>query len=279
MMRYMLRTLPFLAIALLLGACEETADIVDVPYRERLVVYGVLSPGAPVDITFTRTLPLNEEYSEASAALADVTATLSLLDGSGRVVATTPLVHTGSGHYGAPGLTIASGEHYRLDARWRERTVWSTTRVPEPPIVDSVDMVRFDREYYGEMPDTPYSVRAFVRPRPREVYLVTSAEFEPGSSPHFHDTYGAPLARLGDTAQDGRVVLVDRNGWYTDQRMGAVAALVIAYDEAYYEFQRTYYMDNDQGPFGTGSDNVKWTVTGDGIGLFTARATTERRVR
>lgn len=262
-----------LLFVLLVGGCEETVDITDATYRERLVVYGVLDANDTVDIVFTRTLPINRPYSAADAAVPDV---------AGRITAINPddpslgnfadLVHVGGGHYKAGGMRIHPGWTYRLEATWRGGTIRSSTVVPHMADVDSVMLVP-STWYWEGQPTEMFSVRAVIDPRPDEVYLLTTGIYDgPGGKPSVRRPYGANVVRPRDTTEGGRIALVD--DWNSQSKQARVAAVVVAYDEPYYDFQRTYYHDDDMGPFGSGSDNVKWTVEGDGIGLFIGRSTT-----
>lgn len=273
------RTLVLLALSLLAVACEETVDITDAVYRERFVVYGVLDAGREVRVTFTRTLPINEPYSAERAALGDVAAVVVVENrANGEALDTVPLVHTSGGRYEAPGLVVESGWRYRLEASWNGKSVRASTVVPFPAQIDSLSMV--PRIYdYGDVTDTLHNLRALVRPRPEEVYLLSSADVDPRTGETIvHETYGgATLGRIRDTIASGHVELLDPNWGYRGAQ--PVAAIVMSYDAPYYDFQKTFYSYGGGGsPFSTGADNVHWTVEGDGIGLFIGRAVAERRL-
>jgi hypothetical protein len=256
-----------------LGGCEETADITDAVYRERIVVNGVLDLGDSVDITFSRTLPINEPYSASSAALADVEATIAGIDPtSGSALhPAVRLVHAGGGHYSAPGLVPQAGMEYRLEASWHGRSVRARTVMPRTAKVDSTMFVK--SRWAMESPDEYMFVRAVIDPVPGAVYTISSTgNFNPVTGkPILMDRYGAPIARERDTMANGNLELID--DWSAYHNADSVAAIVVAYDEPYYEFQRTYNRGDDRGPFGSGSDVVRWTVEGDGIGLFIGRST------
>ncbi len=93
-----------LALIALLGgfvftACEDTVAPDDIPYVERMVVYGVITAGKPADsIRFSRTLPLNTLYQPADGELTDVVAAI---ESGGKSY---PLRHIGRGFYNAEGL-------------------------------------------------------------------------------------------------------------------------------------------------------------------------------
>jgi hypothetical protein len=266
-------------LALVTSACEETVDITDAVYRERLVVYGVLEPDEPVAIRFTRTLPINEPYSDERAYVSDVAATITAEAPDGATERTT-LVYGGDGEYSAPDLIAREGYRYTLQASWRGKSINGRTTIPQAPVVDSVGLVPIRRQYDDmEFPDTMYTTRAVIVPRQETTYLMTTAIVDPRTGrPTIHDTYGgAPLKRMRDTNGRGRLELVDEWGFF--DRRESLSAVIVSYDEQYYEFQRTYYNSGDHGPFGSGSDTVWWTVEGDGIGLFIGRRTDIYRVQ
>jgi hypothetical protein len=268
-------------VMMILGCmgCEEVVDITDATYRERLVVYGVLDAGEDtISVSFRRTLPINEVYSESKAALSDVTATITVESAGGAHLASYTLTHIGNGNYIAPNAVLHGGNRYRLHATWRGKTVTAQTIVPRQPSVDSVGLRAASRQY-EEMPDSMFTAYVVLRPDPQHVYLLTSGTVDPRTGRvHVGDTYGgAPLSRVRDTADDGRLHLIDEWGFY--QRRQPISAVLVSYDEQYYEFQRTYYNGNDGGPFGSGTDTVWWTVEGDGIGLFIGRRMDTYRVQ
>jgi len=265
-----------LAFALTLGACEETVDITDATYRERMVIHAVLDPVDSVDITITRTLPINRPYDAAEAALSDVAGTLTIVDpaapGASRQAT---LVHVGNGHYTARladrAVVPKEGFEYRLDISWRGRSARARTIVPRSATVDSVTLVPSSWSWEGR-PMEMFSVRAVIDPNPGEVYLLASTQLDSSfGEPPMPMFTSAPIARSRDTNAQGRIAMVDEWNAYSEPE--GLAAVVVTYDEPYYEFQRTYYRGDDMGPFGSGSDIVRWTVEGDAIGLFIGRTT------
>ncbi|MBC8144515.1 MAG: hypothetical protein H7X80_02950 [bacterium] len=258
------------------AGCEETIEITDAAYVERLVVHGIMQPGSPVDITISRTLPINQPYSDASAQLTDVAATITVEDAAtGAQLETVSLVHSTKGHYHAPSMSVESGRRYRFSASWRGKSVSASTVVPQIAQVDTLDLFPVIRDY-TDFKDTMLYMRAVVRARAGEVYLLTTADVDPRSGEMvIYNTYGeVPAGRMRDATPGGHIVLLERGYRSTTPTI----AVVISYDEPYYDFQQTYYSWKENGPFSTGSDNVRWTVEGDGIGLFIGRAVIERRL-
>lgn len=275
-----IRLLGVALVALLIAGCEETAPITGTIYRERLVVYSVLDAGWPIKVRFTKTLPIDQQYSESAAALDDVDATITVMDStSGAETQTISLRYAGNGWYEIPPTvtTVQQGLRYRLNAAWRGRTVSAETSVPRSARIDTVYLATIPPQ--REWEDTSRQIRAVVYPRAGETYLVTSADFDPRTNElQMRDTYGgARLLRARDKDERGRIELVDFF-WSYPPGEGPDMAVIVSYDEAYYEFQETFYQHTDRGPFGSGADIVRWNIVGDGIGLFIGRTYTQRRL-
>jgi hypothetical protein len=263
-------------LTMLLAGCEEVADPSDVPYVEKMVVTGTITVGSQNDtIRFSRTLPLNQLYSPTDAELTDVNATITTAS-TGQSFR---LQHLGHGNYIAPGLTPVAGETYTLAATWHDHSVTAFTTAPEKPVIDTITVnshIDENIRINGE-PVLGYYLDVAVRPLENAAcglrYSINS-----GDSSIWIDhwtysyEYDEVLLRHEDAGADGKLHLSPLSNplYYEPPYTGTV--WVFAYDRPYYDYFTTRYDNNDDdNPFSTPGEKVRWNVKGDGIGVFTSR--------
>ncbi len=271
-----------LVVLLLLAACvvscEQTLDP-DVPYVERIVVQAYLDAGdtAP-SVSITRTIPLNAPVDESGSWIADVEARIESADG------TWPLRYDDSGRYVADGLIVTAATRYTLKASWNGHTVVSNTTVPPRPAIDTAWPADGTLERYVHDGGDDFGV-AF-RPAANAVYAVETSATLADSSGN-----GGRIPLTGwidelyeprDTAADGTIrAVIHPYLEFVDQSATDLTLYytVRAYDEPFVDFWNTYGYGGDEDAFSTGSDHVRWNVTGDGIGLFMGRSSTTVTIR
>ena len=260
---------PLLIFGLAISGCEVGVAPDDVPYVERMVVYGVITAGEPADsIRFTRTLPLNVPYDPAAAELTGVVATIEVGGNS------YPLRHIGHGFYNAEGLTVAAGQRYTLRATWKGLAVHASTTTPIPPVVDSLSLVKGD-EFYDfstEYDFSIFAIWAYVRPVQGSAYSITYNLRDTVNDIRylsFYD-YVQDIWHWSDTTQSGRVVVKTSDAFLSPEgdNVFSGSVTVTAWDQAYYDYYRTYYYGNYDDLFGSSQRTINWNIEGDGIGLF-----------
>lgn len=267
----------FLFFFLLLGlavitGCEESFAPDDIPYVERMVVYGIINAGQPADsIRFTRTLPLNTVYDTADAELTDVTGVIET-DGKSY-----PLRHIGHGFYNAEGLVTASGQQYTLRATWKGLSISSSTTIPPFPIVDSVAMIE------GEVFEggfSTFAIWAYTRSTRGMVYSIAYNLTDTVNDIRYISLYNYvnDVWHWRDTTVNGSVILKTNDGFLSpgNDKVFKGNVTVVAWDEPYYDYYRTYYYGNNDGNlFGSNQGAINWNIEGDGIGLFIGQSATE----
>lgn len=266
-----------LAFFLLLGlaaitGCEESFAPDDIPYVERMVVYGIITAGEPADsIRFTRTLPLNTVYNTADAELTDVA---GVIEANGKSY---PLRHIGRGFYNAEGLIAATGQQYTLRATWGGLSVSSNTKTPPSPIVDSMSMIR------GEVFEggfSTFAIWAYTRSMRGTVYSIAYNLTDTVNGIRYISLYDyvSDVWHWRDTTINGRVVLKTNDVFLSpgNNEVFKGNVTVVAWDEPYYDYYRTYYYGNNDGDiFGSGQRTINWNIEGDGIGLFIGQSATK----
>lgn len=265
-----------LALIALLGgfvftACEDTVAPDDIPYVERMVVYGVITAGKPADsIRFSRTLPLNTLYQPADGELTDVVAAI---ESGGKSY---PLRHIGRGFYNAEGLIPEAGERYTLRGTWKGLSVHASTSMPLPPALDSVVMVEGEN---SQMDIATLEIWAYVRPKKGAAYSITYDLTDTVNHIRYRmlHNYVYDLWNWRDTTTSGQVVAKTFDSFLTfgSRNIFAGTVTLLAWDEPYYDYFRTYYFGDSDDLFGGGQRTVNWNIEGDGIGLFIGRSETE----
>ena len=239
--------------------CEKV-DIIspNVGYQEYVVVRGELKAYSPFEgITFTKTLPLNESYDIKKAELKDVTAYLRV---NGTRILT--LRYLKDGLY-APLDTIAvkPGFTYELFAHYNHTTIYSITKVPQPPKIIS-----------ASLQDSRF-VEVTIQPKPDEVYGA-GWEIYNSATRNLYDesTDFQTIAQPSDNLETNLVV--DTKDLPEDYVSGSynnlIYAQVYAFDSPYFNYFKS--KNNNQpseNVFAQGGDQVSWNVQGDHvIGLF-----------
>ncbi|MCC7437386.1 MAG: DUF4249 family protein [Armatimonadetes bacterium] len=256
---------------LVLTACEESVAPDDIPYVERMVVYGIIKAGKPADsIRFTRTLPLNTLYSPTDAELTDVAGTI---EAGGK---TYPLRHIGNGFYNAEGLVPEAGERYMLRAAWKGLSVNANTTIPLPPVLDSVVMVEGE---HSQTDIATLELRAYVRPAQGAAYSMAYNLTDTVNDIRYRSLYDyvGDLWNWRDTATSGHVVARTFDNFlvFGSGNIFTGSVTVIAWDEPYYDYYRTYYFGDNDDLFGGGQRTINWNIEGGGIGLFIGQSATE----
>ncbi len=272
---YLLSLVSLVALTLLLTGCEQTVDPVGIPYVERIVVRGLITTGDSIHgIRISRTIPIEEQYTEEKGWVVDADVTIQAEGTSYKAK------HDGGGLYSVPGLRVQARVNYRLDVAWHDKHVTATTLAPEALPIDSI---RFVPTYYDGYVDTVMEV-VFI-PRGNSVYGVTDQRTERFGGPgDYRETpiwNSEKIARLADTSSDWRIRLRTQYG-YLQTNTGPQDTLwgvLYSFDYPYYDYYRTFSKyDNGNGPFSTGGETTAWNVEGDGLGMFVARARSQRMI-
>lgn len=267
-----------LSIPLVYG-CEESISNTDIelPYKEELVVQGMLTAGSLNDtIKISRTLPPLENYSEADAAVTDADGTVT---GDGIEYR---LVHIDDGIYYVDGLRPEAGKTYRLDVSWKGLKVNASASIPPPTEVVRIFLDTLE-DGCGSYVDingnrqTSQSIRARVEYVPHgrnsnrarvEVVYSYNGSGSSRQSYGYHD-------RFREIDSSGPVATAtlfeecdDRVGGSTDFRLDTLYFDFLELNEAYTAYDESLYNDNDDIFFGSHAETVVWNVYGDGFGWF-----------
>jgi hypothetical protein len=274
----------FFLFLLAFCGCETVVSSDGLPYVDHIVIRGFLNAGQPVDsISVTHTLPLNvpDDPNQATVPTAQVSISV---DGN-----SIPLQYIGFGLFSDPANdTVQSGKTYSIDVKWNGLHAFASTLVPQTPDVDSTyegkANVQIYYDPYYQYSDTIVETQLEfgVRARTSECYSFlfdsTAGYMHIGDTMPDHGSWGPTsidLQGVANEATDGHVWLSQRSEGNDSLTLAWVT--IGAFDASYYDFIQTYGYNSDDGdPFGTGSANPKWNVSGDGIGIFIGEAQTKR---
>ncbi len=256
-------TITILLFLVLLQGCEKVNTVnPQISYKEYIVVRAKLKAYEKFGgVSFTKTLPLDEKYDITKAELKNVTAYLQV--NGVRII---PLHYTNDGIYQPiDTILIQTGSTYELFARVNNTTIYSITKVPVLPKVESVSM-------------TGSYLEASVASHPGEVFGAAweiSDSFSGGvydKAPDFQQIVGNTSINSNETISVRTTDLPDK---YQSSNYGQSRFVkVYAFDEPYLRYFNS--RNNNQpvsNAFVQGGDQMFWNVQGNNvIGLFIGEA-------
>ncbi|MBI5472190.1 MAG: hypothetical protein HY961_07580 [Ignavibacteriae bacterium] len=250
--------LPACILAFLFG-CEHTAEEVELPFKERLVVYGDIE-GA---VNFERTLPLNTVWNEDSSRLQDVNARI-VFQGASFPLRLDSVVR---GLY--RGYVLPEGADIELQADWRGKKVTARVKKPTRPQIDTLWMS-------VDSSMVPPTIRC------GGTYVATEnvAYFASISVRMDTDRFEKGWRFLkGDDGTSGaeRIQLAAEFPFQAGATC-RVYMIVDAYDRAYYD----YHLSEGYGslpPTSLFSGSIRSNIKGDGIGIVWANSSSSRVIQ
>ena len=250
---------------LIIYSCEDAVVENDLTYQERLVVRGLLVAGNPIEVSFEKTLPLDQPFDSTEAQLKDVSAYVMHND----IVDT--LRYIGNGNYKTSSMIAQNGEEYKLFAEWNGKSLSGDTRVPFTTTFQNGKIVAD----VNENGDTVHYIQGLLTPRTGAVYGATWVILDPQSGYHKEDDVIPVLQRESDKDLNNRLTLKTRNipdSLYTTWR-NYFYIRIHAFDEAFYNFFLTQDANNaSTNIFSQSGINLRWNVEGDGIGMFIGKS-------
>ena len=259
-MKYLL-----IAGLMLVVSCEDAVVENDLTYQERLVVRGLLVAGSPIEVTFERTLPLDQTFDSTLAQLNDVKAYIT------HTYTVDTLEYVGNRRYKTPTLIAQNGEEYTLNAEWNGKSLSGDTRVPYTTTFQNGKIV----SEVNEDGDTVHYIQGFLTPREGAVYGATWVILDPVTGFHVEDNVIPVLQRESDKDLNNRLTLKTRtipDSLY-DVWHQYFYIRVHAFDEEFYNFFLTQDANNaSSNIFSQSGINLRWNVEGDGIGMFIGKS-------
>ncbi len=265
-MKY-LKILTILFFSIILFSCVEVIENPNLPFEERIVVYGILEPNVPLELFINKTIPALTEYPSFSI-LRDANVQI---ESEGRIyvlyVKDSVYPNIVESFFTSDELIIQEGKTYNLTVNWRGKTVKSTTHIPPKPIATSVwnsDTSNSDLAFMQA-----FRTNISAKNVPNGIIMGILADkdtIKPFNDLFFIDN---PYELMDyNLSQDSTIISFSRG--FDDPFYNSYPyARLIAFDPAFLLYYRTLDgRNNNDGIFGGGGRNPIWNVTGDGLGLF-----------
>lgn len=248
-----------------LSACEQDVTGVSLPYREQLVLRGVLEAGSKIEnLRLERTLPPLDVYSEEKALVSN--AVMIIDDG---IVKDT--LKYSDGYYSSK-LTAEVGKKYKINLLWKGLKAYAETEIPVPTDFNEVffEFKKTSNSYVS--PFEYYQATLYTLITPNEKYVYEGAVSDGWN---FYPT--DELHTYSHRNKDGklRVNLTYTGGADTNEikrQIKNYKCVILSYDKQFYDYYITKYNGSSSDEiFGSVGANVRWNVKGDGIGMFIGR--------
>lgn len=246
-----------------LSSCEEEVTGITLPYREQLVIRAVLQAGDRItNIRVEKTIPPLENYTVEKALVKD--AVLIIDDGEHLDTLTYK-----DGYYNSK-LTAQPGKLYKLYAYWKHHKAYGETIVPEEVSFDEV-FVEFKKD--TTLFEGYYTATVYTYITPNEKYVYTAGTSFDNIIYGNYDEIFTYSRRTSDNKLKINFTFTGGNDTIeVKKQLNNYKFVIINYDKQYYDYFITRYNGNsDDDIFGNVGANVRWNISGDGIGMFIGR--------
>lgn len=247
-------------LCILFSSCGDTVVENDLGYKEQLVVRGILTAGDPITIYFGKTLTMQQTFDSSEANLKNVFAYVTHNNKNDT------MLYAGNGVFKCKSLIAQNGEHYSLYANWNNHIVHAETTVP---FTASFQNAALDTFIVNN--DTSFIIKGVLTPRAGAVYGATWSIISSNPSYVLEDSVISNLAREQDKDMLGNLLISTRSMSINLVRKwrSNLFIRVHAFDEQIYNFFITQDANNaSNNIFSNSGVNLRWNVTGDGIGMF-----------
>jgi len=253
-----------LLLGILLSSCKDNTVVDnDLGYQEQLIVRSILTAGDSITVYFGRSLPLQQAFDSSKANLENVFAYITHNNKNDT------MHYIGNGIYQCKSLIAQNGESYSLFAKWNNHIVHSKTSVP---FTATFQNAKLDTVIVNN--DISCIIQGVLTPRTGAVYGATWSIISSNPSFVLEDSVISNLAREQDKDLLGNLLISTRSmpielvrKWRSN-----LFIRVHAFDEQIYNFFITQDANNaSDNIFGNTGINLRWNVTGDGIGMFIGR--------
>ncbi len=247
-----------ISLSILTLSCEQI-DVIEssIPYQEFNIVNGrLIGDSTKVEVSFTKSFPIEENLSRDDVALKNVTAYIW-----SETQGIFTLKHVKDGMYSPINeLYVQQGVKYELYGEYQSERIYSTTSIPrEPEIVEA----KIEGKY----------LKCVVVPNSKSVYAAKyflqslDKEYESFSDTIFYEV----TSKLVDTLNAVEVRTSDIPiSYYENPEKYKVEIILYSFDEIYKDYFSTRENNKPiENIFSEGGGSVYWNVSGENtIGLF-----------
>ena len=277
-----------------LGGCEQTVNIAELPFEEKIMVEGILKADSIIEIVFSKTVPVLDTQNlytidTVNNRITSLQGTISI-DGISY-----SLIHINNGRYrifDAQQQSIKGkiGSMYMLNASWNDKIIYAQTQIPiahKPDILSiNIDTNRFS--VYGYQDYIKVFISLSYHPEDKEAIVHTINTISPFDKSFFYNEIDTVNYKEFNYPQyfppyyftkkeiphissfyiwlyaPSSITISEALSMYADSKI-----ITKHYDKAMKEYIDTqYFGDNLGGIFGGGGTGIHWNIKGQGLGLF-----------
>jgi hypothetical protein len=293
-MNYSILFICFFSISMFfLGGCEQTVNIAELPFEEKIMVEGILKADSMIEIVFSKTVPVLDTQNlytidTVNNRITSLQGTISI-DGISY-----PLIHINNGRYrifDAQQQSIKGkiGSMYMLNASWNDKIIYAQTQIPiaHKPDILSIKIDTNRSSVYGYQDYIKVFISLSYHPEDKEAIVHTINTISPFDKSFYNEidtlnykefNYPQYFPPYYFTKKEiphisafyvwlyapSSISIADALSMYSDSKI-----ITKHYDKAMKEYIDTqYYGNNLGGIFGGGGTGIHWNIKGQGLGLF-----------
>ena len=277
-----------------LGGCEQTVNIAELPFEEKIMVEGILKADSIIEIVFSKTVPVLDTQNlytidTVNNRITSLQGTISI-DGISY-----SLIHINNGRYRIFDAQLQSikgkiGSMYMLNASWNDKIIYAQTQIPiahKPDILSiNIDTNRFS--VYGYQDYIKVFISLSYHPEDKEAIVHTintispfdksffyneidTVNYKEFNYPQYFPPYYCTKKEIPHISSfyiwlyaPSSITISEALSMYADSKI-----ITKHYDKAMKEYIDTqYFGDNLGGIFGGGGTGIHWNIKGQGLGLF-----------
>ena len=277
-----------------LGGCEQTVNIAELPFEEKIMVEGILKADSIIEIVFSKTVPVLDTQNlytidTVNNRITSLQGTISI-DGISY-----SLIHINNGRYrifDAQQQSIKGkiGSIYMLNASWNDKIIYAQTQIPiaHKPDILSINIDTNRSSVYGYQDYIKVFISLSYHPEDKEAIVHTINTISPFDKSFFYNEIDTVNYKEFNYPQyfppyyftkkeiphissfyiwlyaPSSITISEALSMYADSKI-----ITKHYDKAMKEYIDTqYFGDNLGGIFGGGGTGIHWNIKGQGLGLF-----------
>ena len=276
-----------------LGGCEQTVNIAELPFEEKIMVEGILKADSIIEIVFSKTVPVLDTQNlytidTVNNRITSLQGTISI-DGISY-----SLIHINNGRYrifDAQQQSIKGkiGSIYLLNASWNNKIIYALTQIPiakKPTILGiNIDTTRLSvygyqdyirvfisLSYHPEDQEAIVHTINTISPFDNSIYNeIDTVNYKEFNYPQYFPPYYFTKKEIPHISSfyiwlyaPSSITISEALSMYADSKI-----ITKHYDKAMKEYIDTqYFGDNLGGIFGGGGTGIHWNIKGQGLGLF-----------
>lgn len=276
-----------------LGGCEQTVNVAELPFEEKIMVEGILKADSMIEIVFSKTVPVLD--TQNLYTIDTVNNRITTLQGTISIDGISyPLIHINNGRYrifDAQQQSIKGiiGSIYMLNASWNDKIIYAQTQIPiaKKPTILGINIDTSRSSVYGYQDYIKVFISLSYHPEDKEATVHTINTISPFDKsfyneidtlnykefnyPQYFPPYYFTKKEIPHISSFFTWLYVPTGITISEALSMYAASKIITkhYDKAMKEYIDTqYYGDNLGGIFGGGGTGIHWNIKGQGLGLF-----------